>query len=267
MSNQAPITALIIDAGNTKVRLAGWQGADQDPRLVGCGDGNLLPAAAPLLELGSVPTSGPEDRQSLLKVLAGIGVPFGDIPVVLTSVVPHIVDTVKSLWPEATVIDHHCEMPFRILSPEPQNIGPDRLCNVAAAAASGCQRALIVDAGTATTFDLLLDGEFAGGLIAPGMAFAAQCLGVVAARLDPVPFADCPLEPGLDTASAMQAGAFHTGLGGVEAVLTSLRAKYGPLPVVATGGLGQLLARPDVLWDPHWTLRGAAVLAGSVPAA
>ena len=266
MSSSLPISALILDAGNTNVRLTGWQGAEQDPRVVGCGDGKLLPAAAPLVELAVLPTPKASGLDVFRNTLASIGVPFGDLPVVLTAVVPHVVDVVRSLWPRATVIDHTSDLPYRIAASDPQSIGSDRLCNVAAAAASGCRRALIVDAGTATTFDLLVDGEFVGGLIAPGMAFAAKCIGEAAARLTPVPFVACPLEPGLDTASAMQAGAYHTGIGGVEAVVKALCAKYGPLSVVATGGLGELLAGPDIHWDPHWTLRGAAVLAADIPA-
>ncbi|MHB8080338.1 MAG: type III pantothenate kinase, partial [Candidatus Krumholzibacteriia bacterium] len=121
--------------------------------------------------------------------------------------------------------------------------------------------ALVVDAGTATTFDLLADGRFRGGLIAPGMAFAARCLGEEAARLSPAPFAPCPLEVGITTAAALQAGAFHVGVRGVLGVVDGLLERYGPRPVAVTGGLGPYLARAGWLHDPDWTLRGALHLA------
>jgi len=255
------LNALILDAGNTRIRVAGWRGADQDPREVGTGTGPVLPAAAFLPEIAVVPTPAPAMENKFLATMAAIRTPHAALPVILTSVVPRVVVLLKSLWPDLIVVDHTCPLPFQLAQTDPASIGADRLCNIAAAAASGCQRALIVDAGTATTFDLLLDGVFAGGLIAPGMAFAAQCLGESAARLTPVPFADCALEPGRDTDSAMQAGAYHVGVGGVEAVIAALAQKYGPLPVVVTGGLGGTLDRDDRLWDPDWTLRGAAILA------
>ena len=134
-------------------------------------------------------------------------------------------------------------------------MGADRLCNVAAAAAAGLGSALIVDAGTATTFDLLLDGVFVGGLIAPGMAFAARCLGERAARLAPVPFAAAPLAAGRSTAEAMAAGGWHAGMGGVRHIVAGLLARHGRLPVIVTGGLGAHLAdlgphRPGL--DPAW---------------
>ena len=258
MNSALPITALIIDAGNTKVRIVGWQGGDQDLRLHRPDAKAQWPVASPLVDLAVLPTP---DKSG---ALARTGVPFGDLPVVLTSVVPAVADLVRSLWPHVSVIDHSGDLPFRVLSARPQDIGPDRLCNVAAATACGLSSALIVDAGTATTFDVLADGEFQGGLIAPGMALAAQCLGEFAARLESIPFAKCPLEPGLDTAAAMQAGAFHAGVGGVQAVIQGLQELMGPLPVVFTGGLGGLLAWPEAYFDPYWTLRGAVVISGAI---
>ncbi len=263
MTGEHSLKALLLDAGNAKVRLAGWHGGDQDPRQVGRGTGSVLPAASPLAELGVLPTpvslSAAEDFRAEVE---GIQKGYPDLPLVLTSVVPAVAELLAARWPQMTVVDHTCALPFGMALPQPESVGADRFCNVAAAAASGCDRALIVDAGTATTFDLLLDGEFVGGMIAPGMAFAATQLGESAARLAPVAFGPCPFEPGRDTAAAMRAGAFHVGVGGVEAVLEALRKKYGPMPVVVTGGLGGLLAGADRLWDRDWTLRGAAVLAG-----
>jgi type III pantothenate kinase len=261
MSRDLPLSALIVDVGNSKVRLCGWRGGAEDLRHSGLtGEGGLAPAS-PLLEMAVVETPSVTGADSFLNSLQEIHDSSTTLPVIMSSVVPHVEASLRQLWPQLKKIDHTCDLPFRVASPHPENIGPDRLCNVAAAAACGCRRALVIDAGTATTFDLLLDGEFVGGLIAPGMAFAATCLGEAAARLGPVPFEDCSLEPGLDTAEAMRAGAYHVGVKGVEAVAESLNREYGPLQLILTGGLGRYLTLPQSHYDPDWSLRGAAVIA------
>ena len=175
--------------------------------------------------------------------------------------VPACTEALTAALPTAAVVDHTLALPFAIGVAEPAAVGADRWCNVAAAVARGWRDALVVDAGTATTFDLLVGGCFVGGLIAPGMAFAARRLGEEAARLVPVPFAACPLVAGATTAAAMQAGAFHVGVRGVLGVIEGLLARYGARPVVVTGGLAAHLARPGWLHDPDWTLRGALTLA------
>jgi type III pantothenate kinase len=181
---------------------------------------------------------------------------------VLVSVVPAVDAAVAATGLEVATVDHRTPLPYRNGVRDAAAVGADRYCNVAAAVGAGWRDALVVDAGTATTFDLLRDGEFVGGLIAPGMAFAARELGATAARLRPVPFAPCPLEAGRDTAAAMQAGAFHAGVGGAVAVIEGLLARYGSRPVVITGGLAAHLQGPGWRHDPLWTLRGAALLAG-----
>jgi len=181
---------------------------------------------------------------------------------VLTSVVPAVTRAVRSRWPAVVVVDHRCDLPFEMDAVHAAEVGPDRLCNMATAAARGFRRALVIDAGTATTFDLLVDQRYIGGLIAPGMALAAQYLGEAAARLAPVPFSPCALAPQTETTAAMRAGAYHVGVAGVRGVVAGLDTTYGPLEIVLTGGLCEFLAAPGWICDPHWTLRGAAVLAG-----
>ncbi|MFH1845702.1 MAG: type III pantothenate kinase [bacterium] len=180
---------------------------------------------------------------------------------VLVSVVPNVTRALTSAVPNMVAVDHTVPLPFSLAIEEPAAVGADRYCNLAAAVASGWPDALVVDLGTATTFDLLVAGEFVGGLIAPGMAFAAEQLGHLAARLQPVPFAPCPLEVGTSTAAAMRAGAYHVGIGGVATVTAALLERYGARPVMITGGLGEFLDSPEWRHDPDWTLRGAVELA------
>lgn len=250
------MNALLIDAGNTRITCAAWEGGHQRPTL----KGHSLAAPVPLDELVSLghPTGRKEEevfRDSLRRMHDEAGRP----PVVLVSVVPGVVD----LFPQGIrpfVVDHTSNLPFEMEVTEPDQVGPDRLCNVAAASAAGLTSALVVDAGTATTFDLLVDGVFLGGMIAPGMAFAARKIGQTASRLNPVAFGPMPWEVGRDTRSAMAAGAWHTGIGGIRSAVEGLLTRYGDVPVIMTGGLGVYFEDPAWFFDPHWTLRGAAIL-------
>jgi pantothenate kinase type III len=253
------VKALVVDAGNTRITCAAWQGNQQRPTLVG-GSPQCLAPPVPLRELGFLEIPGDAPAEEKFRVS------FHEMherahrpPVVLTSVVPRVAGLLPAGL-DLRLVDHTSDLPYRLEVAEPANVGPDRLCNVAAAAAAGLSRALVVDAGTATTFDLLLDGAFVGGMIAPGMDLAARKLGESASRLEPVPFGPAPWEVGTDTREAMAAGAWHAGTGGVRVVVEGLLARYGAMPVVMTGGLGGYFSAQDWYFDPHWTLRGAAIL-------
>lgn len=251
--------ALIVDVGNTHARFVAWSAGDRLPRH----SGSSWDSAPPLRELGRLPTpASPGDEAAFLSDAGGLLSAAGDVPVVVVSVVPRVEALLGQLAPGMRRADHAAPLPFRHQLADPAATGADRLCNMAAAVGSGLTSALVVDVGTATTIDVLAGGVFIGGVIAPGMAFALEQLGLRAARLRPVPFAHVPLAAGGDTFSAMSAGAFHAGVGGVEALISGLLGAHGPLPVVVTGGLAGFIDRPDRFCDPQWTLRGAACLAG-----
>ncbi len=247
---------LIVDAGNSAVRAA-----------VPAGSG----AGEALRRLLEMPT--PDDAAGLAKLVArllDLAAEARAGTVALVSVRPELTAALAVVLPGLIVVDHRAPMPFAVAMDDRAAVGADRYCNIAAAAAQDWDDALVVDAGTATTFDLLRDGCFAGGLIAPGMAFAARRLGEEAARLSPQPFRPSPLEVGVTTAAAMSAGAWHVGAAGVVGVVHDLLDVYGPRPVVLTGGLAPMLheAAPHVEaeWrlEPDWTLQGARLLAEAV---
>ncbi|MCB1183415.1 type III pantothenate kinase [bacterium] len=249
MSGAAERTGcVVLDAGNTKTRVAVWR---DDP----CG-AQLWQGGE---ELGVLPTPTTTDPSPAAGVAAlAAGTPT--LPSVLVSVSPAATERLRERLPALAVVDHTWDLPFRCDVEAPERVGADRLCNMAAAAALGRDAVLVVDAGTATTFDLLLAGAFVGGFIAPGMALAAEALGERAARLAPVPFASAPFAPGRNTHDAMQRGAFHVGVHGVAGVIEAFSARYPDLHVVLTGGCGRYVATAEQPWDPLWTLRGAAVL-------
>ncbi len=253
--------AVIVDAGNTRVAFAAWTAADHCPRREA---GGWRPAPG-LLRLGELQTPGNEpEGDTFLAASLAILAAAGDLPVFLVSVVPRVDDLLSAGVPGLVKLDHTARLPYRHRLAEPGATGADRLCNVAAAVAAGLTDALIVDVGTATTVDVLSGGVFEGGVIAPGMAFALQQIGARAARLRQVPFAEVTLVAGTDTDSAMAAGAFHAGIGGVENLISGLQSAHGPREVVVTGGLSRFLAAPGRFVDADWTLRGAAVLAGLI---
>ncbi|MGC6516559.1 MAG: type III pantothenate kinase [Candidatus Puniceispirillaceae bacterium] len=146
----------------------------------------------------------------------------------------------------------------------PSQVGADRLVNAHAAAQIGKLPAIILDFGTATTFDLIKKGNsYAGGVIAPGIHLSANALSQAAARLpeiDIVPFgADMPII-GRDTKAAMRSGIFWGYVAMIDGVIARISAQEGDdLTVIATGGLAHLFA-PHIkaisAVDSHLTMRG-----------
>jgi len=237
------MSLLLINAGNTRTVMARGTAVD----------GRLLTAPERLDERLSV-----GDLQELADCIVGLR-REGEL-VGLTSVVPAVTDTLKAAIPDLRSVDHTWELPFGVAIRGTETVGADRWCNMAAAVQAGLRDALVVDAGTATTIDVLHDGVFVGGLIAPGMAFAARKLQEEAARLWPVDFAPRSLRPGRDTDEALAIGAYQVGILGVIGAVEGLLAEYSTARVILTGGLASYLQRPDWMVDPDWTLRGLAAL-------
>lgn len=250
------MTAHILDVGNSRSKLFRWDGPQQAP---GAG-----PACPPLLEqVGQWATPRPGgDWSALREGVRGACGPAGGNVLVLATVVPEVLGAIQDAVPQLVVVDHRSARPFACRLEDQAAVGADRYCNMAAAAGAGLRDALVVDVGTATTFDLLLAGVFEGGLIAPGPEFALESLARHAARLEPVPFGPQPLEVGRNTREALARGGWNAGSGGIDRCIEGLRDRYGRLPVILTGGLGRHFLGPDRFYDPHFTLRGAAVLAG-----
>lgn len=255
------MSQLVIDVGNTAVKLVEWESsvylADFFEAGFSAGQNKNLPRI-----VGTLPTQlALESPQVFENEIRKMGALDAD-SVVLVSVIPAVDGFLHTLWPDLVVagLPDRLNFPHEIENPE--DVGSDRFCNVAAAVASGLKSALVVDAGTATTFDLLVDGVFLGGLIAPGMEFAAQQLGSHGARLPQVPFETRPAVVGNNTVEAMATGAWLTGCGGVEYTLEKLAETYGKVPIILTGGLSPMLPAAGRYLDRFWTLRGAVALVG-----
>ncbi|HLT57694.1 MAG TPA: type III pantothenate kinase [Limnochordales bacterium] len=153
----------------------------------------------------------------------------------------------------------------RIQVDNPAEVGADRLANAVACHQRYGGPAIVVDMGTATTFDVIsADGEYLGGAIAPGVQIAAEALFVRAAKLPRVDLSPPPTAIGRNTVHAMQAGTVYGYAGLVRGLIERIRAELGgQARVIATGGLAEVVARDSGVFDvidPHLTLEGLRLL-------
>ena len=155
------------------------------------------------------------------------------------------------------------ELGVRALVDAPEEVGADRLVNAVAAHLSYGGPLVIVDFGTATTFDVIDGaGNYVGGVIAPGINLSLEALHAAAAQLPRVAVRRPPSVIGKRTVPAMLSGVYWGHMATVEGLVQRIRREYGgAMKVVATGGLAPLFAEgSDVIGhlDPDLTLRGLA---------
>jgi type III pantothenate kinase len=154
---------------------------------------------------------------------------------------------------------------IQILYDNPLEVGADRIVNAVAAGVKYEVPAIVVDFGTATTFDMLDDsGNYLGGVIAPGVAISAEALFSHAAKLPKVEISRPKRIIGKSTVGSMQSGLYWGYVSLVEGILKRMKREYGTVKtVVATGGLAPLLAKdcPTVdAVDENLTLEGLRII-------
>ncbi len=188
--------------------------------------------------------------------------------VVLSSVVPE-----KGNW----MADHLAGKPLVRVSaalelgvgieyPKPQTIGADRLANAASAAALFGAPVVVVDFGTAVSFDIIARGrKYVGGVIAPGLEAMTDYLHQRTALLPKISLLEPPSAIGKSTKQAMLAGAVYGYRGLVRQILSEIKAELGErrLRVVATGGYAELIAAglPEIQTVlPNLTLEGLRII-------
>jgi len=125
----------------------------------------------------------------------------------------------------------------------PTEVGADRIVNAVAAYEKYKAACVVVDFGTATTFDAVsAKGEYLGGVIAPGIGISAEALFERAARLPRVEIKRPPHVIGSNTVHSLQSGLFYGYVGLVDGVLERLMREMGSARVIATGGMAPLIA-------------------------
>jgi type III pantothenate kinase len=154
---------------------------------------------------------------------------------------------------------------MRILMKNPTEVGADRIVNAVAAFDRYGGPCIVVDFGTATTFDVIsADGDYLGGAIAPGVEVSMEALTSRAAKLVKVDLVEPQQVIGKSTVESLQSGAVYGFAGQVEGIVGAIRAELGAAGrVVATGGLAELVARHTSVIeevDEYLTLRGIEMI-------
>lgn len=189
---------------------------------------------------------------------------------IVASVVPSLTEPMcalvqRAIGREALVVGPGIKSGMPILYENPREVGADRIVNAVAAFDRYKQGLIVVDFGTATTFDCVTPkGEYLGGVIAPGIQISADALFSRAAKLPRVEIAKPQKVVGRNTLHSMQSGIVYGYVGLVDGIVKRLTAELGyPCKVLATGGLASLIAPLSEAIeevDPILTLVGLRLL-------
>ncbi len=213
-----------------------------------------------------------DEYAALLKALFELGgMSFSQIKAgIISSVVPPATAPLERFFSRhmgllPLVVGPGIKTGMPILYENPREVGADRIVNAVAAFARYPQGAIVVDFGTATTFDVVTNkGEYAGGVIAPGLMVSAEALYRATAKLPRVEIVRPKTVVGRNTVASIQSGLVFGYAGMVDALVDRIKAEIEWTPkVVATGGLGALLAQESRTiedCDDLLTLRGLRIL-------
>ncbi len=187
---------------------------------------------------------------------------------IISSVVPQSIFNLRNLsrrdlHVEPMVIGENVELGVAVRIEKPSEAGADRLVNAVGAHIAYPGDLIVIDSGTATTFDVVAaDGGFEGGIIAPGINLSMQALHEAAAKLPRIAIQrpEGNRIVGRDTVSAMQSGVFWGYISLIEGLVHRVKAEWGkPMTVIATGGVASLFAgATDCIdkFDSDLTIRG-----------
>ena len=152
------------------------------------------------------------------------------------------------------------------MTENPRQVGPDRIVDAVAAYTLHGGPVIVLDFGTATTYDVVgVDGTFEAGITAPGIRTSAQALWGEAAMLPAIEIKKPDSILAKETITSMQAGLVYGQIGQTEYIVNKIKeeAGYADAKVVATGGLGKLIAaETDVIdiYDSQLTLKGLRII-------
>jgi type III pantothenate kinase len=186
--------------------------------------------------------------------------------IVLSSTVPRLIREYEHLaerWAKAPllVLGPGVKTGIAIHYDDPREVGPDRIANSIAAKERFGAPVIVVDFGTSTNFDIVSpDGDYVGGVLAPGIETSMDALFARAARLVKVDYVEPPQVIGKTTEGGLQSGLVYGFAGQVDGIVDAIRGELGAeAPVVATGGLADLIephSRTISVVEPFLTLDG-----------
>ncbi|HKM04600.1 MAG TPA: type III pantothenate kinase [Lachnospiraceae bacterium] len=190
---------------------------------------------------------------------------------IIASVVPNVMHSfvgavVRYLKCTPIIVGPGVKTGISIITENPREIGADRIVDAVAAFEKYGGPILVMDFGTATTYDLVTEnGSFSAGITAPGIRISAKALWEDTARLPEIEIKKPKSILAQETISSMQAGLIFGQIGQTEYIVKQVKKEsgYDNLKVVATGGLGRIIAEETEsidIYDPSLTLDGLRIL-------
>lgn len=246
---------LVIDVGNTHITLGVYDGEE---------------VKATFRATTKQPRTSDEYGIQLCDLLEHRNFKIEDIKdVIISSVVPDIMHSLGSAiikyFHVKPIVPTTLDMGLKINTEHPKDIGPDRVVDAVAAYEKYGGPVIVVDFGTATTYDIVTgDGVFEGGVISPGIRTSARALWGGAAMLPEIEIRKPESIIAKETVSSMQGGLVFGYIGQTEYIIRKIKeAGYQDAKVVATGGLGNIIV-PETecidIYDPMLTLDGLRMI-------
>lgn len=226
---------LVIDIGNTNIVLGVYQNRK-------------------LLHHWRLATSrsatADEYGMMVVNLFAHAGIDLNQVDgVIISSVVPPIMHTIEELCNKylkktPLIVGPGIKTGLNIRYENPREVGADRICNAIAAIEQYGPPLIVVDFGTATTFDFIDEkGDYLGGAIAPGVGISTEALYSHAAKLPRIELVKPKSTVGRTSVSSMQAGIIYGYAGQVDGIVQRMEEEFGvKTNVIATGGLSDLIA-------------------------
>ena len=248
---------LVVDVGNTNITCGVYEGEE-------------LKATFRLMS--KMPRTSDEYGMMLTELLRMKGIDTDDIEgSIVSSVVPDVMHSltgglVRYIGTEPLVVGPGVKTGLKITTENPRAIGADRIVDAVAAYEKYGGPVLVLDFGTATTYDYVTaDGCFAAGVTAPGIRISAEALWEKAAKLPKIEIKKPKSILAQETISSMQAGLMYGQIGQTEYIIKKMKEETGiaDLKVVATGGLGRVISDETDsidIYDSALTLEGLRII-------
>lgn len=191
--------------------------------------------------------------------------------IVIASVVPNVMHSfnnaiVKYFGKTPLIVGPGVKTGIKVATENPRQIGADRIVDAVAAYSIYKGPVIVIDFGTATTYDLVSeDGSFVAGITAPGIRTAAEALWEKAAKLPEIEICKPKSILAKETISSMQAGLVYGQIGQTEYIVNQMKKEcgYQNIKTVATGGLGKIIAQETEvidIYDSMLTLHGLRII-------
>ena len=248
---------LVIDVGNTNITF-------------GVYDGKKLKTTFRLM--AKTPRTSDEYGVLIMELLSKNDIERGTIDgTIVASVVPNIMHSLiggikRYISEKLLLVGAGVKTGIKIVTENPKEIGPDRIVDAVAAYELYGGPVLVIDFGTATTYDLVDEnGCFCAGITAPGIKISAKALWEDTAKLPEIEIKKPASILAQETISSMQAGLVYGQIGQTEYIIQRVKSEtgYDNLKVVATGGLGRIIAEETDLiqeYDSFLTLEGLRII-------